>query len=159
MQCEHFHVTDRENNMRVALFLIAVASASGACPAGKVPCPPPAAKGTCCDPPPAPAPPVPPSPPGPNSFACQPFQEKSIGKPFCDTTKSFADRADALVLELTLDEKLALLHAKPGTDGAFEDSGIETNSSLLLAAPLFTQSCFIYRVFILLENTCLNCCC
>lgn len=94
------------------------------CPAGKVQCPWPQ-KG-CCNPAPAPGPPpMPPAPPGPNSYACQPADTKSKGLPFCDTAKTFGERADDLVGRLTLAEKLALLHAKPGTDGcAFEDSGV-----------------------------------
>jgi hypothetical protein len=94
------------------------------CPAGKVQCPWPQ-KG-CCNPPPAPGPPpAPPAPPGPNGYACQPTDAKSKGLPFCDTSRTFGERADDLVGRLTLPEKLALLHAKPGTDGcAFEDSGV-----------------------------------
>jgi hypothetical protein len=80
-----------------------------ACPAGQEPC---EARDGCCW-------------VGPNSYACQPGQNRSLGLPFCDTSKTFAERADDLVGRLTLPEKLALLHSKPGTDGcAFEDSGV-----------------------------------
>ena len=61
----------------------------------------------------------------PNGYACQPNQVRSIGLPFCNVTLPRTTRVKDLVGRLTLQEKLSLLHAAPGTDGcAFTDLGV-----------------------------------
>ena len=42
----------------------------------------------------------------PNGYACQPNETASHGLPFCDATKSFAERTADLISRLTLQEKL-----------------------------------------------------
>ena len=50
--------------------------------------------------------------PGPNGYACQPDQTKSLGLPFCNVSLSVQDRVQDLLKRLTLEEAVGLLHAK-----------------------------------------------